>query len=199
MSHRLGLDRAAVVQAAAVLADREGIEQLTLAALAARLGVRIPSLYNYVDGLHGLRRALALLGTHELSRRLERAAVGRSADVAVQALAHAYRTFAHERPGLYAAALRAPDPDDAEHAQLAAETITIVRAVLDAYELSADACRDAVRGLRSLAHGFVSLEAVGGFGQAPDLDESYRQLIALFIDGLHGRRHEDGAETPVEC
>src|SRR5260221_8231667 len=46
MSHRAGLDRSTVVEAAAKLVDEEGIEQLTLGRLAERLGVRTPSLYN---------------------------------------------------------------------------------------------------------------------------------------------------------
>src|SRR5919108_4531499 len=59
MSHRVGLDQATVVEAAARLVDEEGIDQLTLGRLAERLGVRTPSLYNHVAGLPGLKRDLA--------------------------------------------------------------------------------------------------------------------------------------------
>ncbi|MGI8712393.1 MAG: TetR family transcriptional regulator, partial [Solirubrobacteraceae bacterium] len=52
---RAGLDAEAVVTAAARLADAEGLECLTLARLAQRLGVRSPSLYAHVDGLEELR------------------------------------------------------------------------------------------------------------------------------------------------
>src|SRR6476659_4677446 len=117
MSPKAGLDRAAVVQVAADIADARGLEQVTLADLAARLGVRTPSLYNHVAGLPGLRRDLALLGTRELCARLSRAAIGKSGDAAVQAICQAYRAFVHERPGLYAATIRSsllsdqPDPE----------------------------------------------------------------------------------------
>jgi AcrR family transcriptional regulator len=43
MSHRMGLDKASVVEAAAKLVDEEGIDQLTLGRLAERLGVRNPA------------------------------------------------------------------------------------------------------------------------------------------------------------
>ena len=62
MPARAGLDSAAVVRAAADLADAKGIDALTLGEVAARLGVRTPSLYNHIAGLDGLRRDLALLG-----------------------------------------------------------------------------------------------------------------------------------------
>jgi AcrR family transcriptional regulator len=179
------LDRAAVIQAAADLADEEGLEQLTLARLAAHLGIRTPSLYNHVAGLAGLRRDLALLGMRELAARLARATIAKAADEAVAALAQAYRAFAQEHPALYAASIRAPDPLDRE-AQLAAqEAVDVVVAVLASYGLQGEAAIHAVRGLRSALHGFVALEAAGGFGIPLDLDESFRRLVQMLIHGLH--------------
>ena len=46
MAARAGLDHAAVVQAAAEMADSKGLEEVSLAALAAQLGVRSPTLYH---------------------------------------------------------------------------------------------------------------------------------------------------------
>src|SRR5437763_16803841 len=72
MSHRVGLDQATVVEAAAKLVDEEGIEQLTLGRLAERLGIRTPSVYNHVAGLPGLKRDLALYCSRGLLGRLLR-------------------------------------------------------------------------------------------------------------------------------
>src|SRR6185437_527132 len=46
---RAGLSTAAVVAAAAEIADAEGLDRLTLARVAAAAGVRTPSLYNHVE------------------------------------------------------------------------------------------------------------------------------------------------------
>ncbi|MGB8345946.1 MAG: TetR family transcriptional regulator, partial [Ktedonobacteraceae bacterium] len=70
MAHRAGLDQRTVIQAAADLADKIGLEEVTLATLAARLGIRAPTLYHYVNGLDGLRSALAVLGARSLARLL---------------------------------------------------------------------------------------------------------------------------------
>jgi len=59
---RQGLDRTRVVGAAAALADAEGLEAVTLARVAAGVGVRPPSLYVHVAGRDALRREIALLG-----------------------------------------------------------------------------------------------------------------------------------------
>src|SRR5213080_1168673 len=87
MSHRVGLDHATVVEAAARLVDEEGIEQLSLGRLAERLGVRTPSLYNHVAGLPGLKHDLAIYCTRELLDRLFRATIGKSRAEAIFAFA----------------------------------------------------------------------------------------------------------------
>ncbi len=175
MAPRAGLDRDAVVRAAAELADAGRCGDVPLGALAAHLGVKTPSLYNHVAGQEGLRQELALLGVRELGARLTRAAVGRAGDEAILAVAHAYRVFATERPGLYAASLRAADP---------ANEALVVQAVLAAYDLQGDDAIHAIRGLRSLLHGFVGLELAGGFGLPVDLDASFDRLVHVYIAGL---------------
>ncbi|WJH31593.1 TetR/AcrR family transcriptional regulator [Paenibacillus sp. CC-CFT742] len=56
VSPRQGLDRGTLLSAAAQLADSDGFQALTLAALAQRLDVRSPSLYNHISGLPGFAR-----------------------------------------------------------------------------------------------------------------------------------------------
>jgi AcrR family transcriptional regulator len=187
MGARAGLDKAAVVRAATEIADAEGLNAVTLARLAATLGVRPPSLYNHVAGQEGLQHELALHGVQELGRRLGRAAMGKASDDALLAVADAYRAFAHEHPGLYAATQRAPDPADPAVVAAAGGVLEVVLAVLAGYGLEGEDALHATRGLRSLVHGFVSLEAGGGFGLPLDLDASFRWLLAVFIAGLHSR------------
>jgi AcrR family transcriptional regulator len=187
MQAKIRLDRNAVLEAAAELADAEGLEHLTLARLAERLGIRSPSLYNHVESLAGLRRDLAVLALDELNDRLTRAVMGRAGNAAVEALAHDYRAFAKEHPGLYAATMRAPDPEDEEVRQAAAGVVAVIVAVLAAYGLRGDDAVHAVRVLRSALDGFVMLETTGGFGMPLDLDETYRRLTGVIIRGFqHG-------------
>src|SRR5215831_90674 len=105
MSHRVGLDKANVVEAAAKLVDEEGLDRLSLGRLAERLGVRTPSLYNHVAGLPGLKHDLALYCLREVFDRLTRATIGKSRAEAIVAIANTYRAYARETPGRYALTL----------------------------------------------------------------------------------------------
>lgn len=185
---RAGLDRDAVLAAAVAIADAEGLDALTLAGLARALGIRTPSLYNHVPSLGALQRDLALAGLREANARMIRAAVGVAREAALVAVGLAYRDFARERPGLYAASLRAAPADDAELQKAGEEVVATVLAVLAGYGLSGDDALHAARGLRAIIHGFVSLEAAGGFGLALDLKESLTRLLEAFGKGLERGR-----------
>jgi AcrR family transcriptional regulator len=184
---RAGLSPAAVVAAAADLADAHGLDAVTLAAVAGAVGVRTPSLYNHVGGLDDVRRGVALAALRELDDALRDAAVGRAGDDALVALAHAYRAYAREHPGRYAATQRAPAADDPDLSAAGARAVDALLAVLRGYGLDGDDAIHAARGVRSALHGFVALEAGGGFGIPVDLDESFDRMVAALARGLRDR------------
>jgi AcrR family transcriptional regulator len=188
---RAGLSRAAVVDLGAQLADEAGHDGMTLAGVAARAGVRLPSLYKHVGGLDDLQRGVAVLALGELAQQLGTAAVGRAGGDALRALAAAYRTYAHAHPGRYAATLRAPAPDDDEHGRAAATVVEVVFAVLRGYDLAGAELVHATRILRSTLHGFVALEAVGGFGLPDSVDETFARLV----DGLDAALRAQAGEV----
>ena len=181
---RAGLSTAAVVAAAADIADAEGLDRLTLARVAAAAGVRTPSLYNHVESLDDVRRRVALLALRDLADALRDAAVGRAGDDALVAMADAYRAYARRYPGRYAATQRAPAEGDEEMRTAAAGAVDVVLAILRGYGLEGDDAIHAARAVRSALHGFVTLETGGGFGIPVDLDESYARMVRALARGL---------------
>lgn len=184
MTRRAGLDPQMVVQAAADMVDRDGIDALTLAALAAHFKVAVPSLYNHVGGLPGLQQQLAILGKRQLAHQLGQAVMGKSGGDAVMAMANAYRAYVKAHPGLYSCTLRASQDNEPESRLADEEAVGIALKVLAHYNLHDEMAIHMVRGFRSLVHGFASLEMGGGFGMPLSLDESFRLLIQGYIKML---------------
>lgn len=176
---RAGMTHDRVVEEAATVADEVGFDRLTLASVAQRFGVTLPSLYKHVRSLDGLKRDLAVLSVRQLTARLAAAAVGRAGDDAVRALAYAYREYAKEHPGLVAASVRAPAPDDAEYIAASDAALAIFFAVLAGYGITGADAIDAIRLLRATLYGFVTLEAAGGFGIPQSVDATYDRLIGM--------------------
>ena len=191
---RAGLTPAVVVAEAARLADEVGLDRLTLATLAQRLGVALPSLYKHVRGLDAVLQKLSALATAELAAELVVAAAGRSRGDAVRATAEAWRGYARRHPGRYQAAQRVPDPDDPEHVAAGERAVQTVFAVLRGYGLAGDDVVDATRAFRSALHGFVLLENGGGFGLPVDVDRSFQQLVAALEVALRNWPTAEAAE-----
>jgi Tetracyclin repressor-like, C-terminal domain len=59
-----------------------------------------------------------------------------------------------------------------------------VFSVLSGYGLTRADAIDATRALRAALHGFVQLEAVGGFGLPQDVDRSFARLVELLDAAL---------------
>jgi AcrR family transcriptional regulator len=174
---RVGLTTERVVAEAGSVADEVGLERLTLAAVAGRFGVSVPSLYKHVRGLDGLHRELSVLAIRELNALLSSAAVGRSGRDALHAIAGAYRSYAATHPGLVAASVRAAAADDAGHQQAGADIIVMLGAALSDYGIDGADMIDAIRILRAALHGFVTLETGGGFGIPQSIDATFDRMV----------------------
>ncbi|HSI79303.1 MAG TPA: TetR-like C-terminal domain-containing protein [Solirubrobacterales bacterium] len=183
---RAGLDAEAVVDAAAEIADADGLDALRLATVARALGVRAPSLYVHVGGIDDLRRRLGARGARGLAAALRTATVGRARGEALRGAAAAYREYAREHPGAYAAAQRAPDPADADAVAAADEAVAVFGALLAGYGLGGADAIHATRAVRSALHGFVALEASAGFGRPESVDETFARLVEMLDRGLAG-------------
>ena len=181
-----GLNSSRVVEEAERIADEVGLPRLTLTLLAERLNVRQPSLYKHIDGMPGLQHSIAVRGKKELAEILGRAAVGRARRDAVVAIAHAYRRWALEHPGRYAAAQPAPIPGDDDDEAASRAVVGVLVDVLAGYDLSGDDVIDAIRFVRAALHGFVTLEApaAGAFALPVDIDRSFDRLVQAVVNAL---------------
>jgi AcrR family transcriptional regulator len=178
---RRSLDRASVVHEAALLADRDGFESLTLSVLAARLGVKPPSLYNHIESLDALRRSLQIEALRVFTACSGEAAMGHSGRAALERMARALFTLARKRPGVWTAMQRAPAPGDAELQESAREALKPFDAVLKPMGLSKAESVHLLRALRALIQGFASLEAMGGFGLPEAVEESFTRALARIL------------------
>ncbi|HCT77040.1 MAG TPA: TetR family transcriptional regulator [Micromonosporaceae bacterium] len=172
-----------MVDAALSIIDERGLDALTLAAVASRTGVAAPSLYKHIGSLGELRELVSVRLLEEMAERFTAVAIGRSRDDAVAALMREYRAFVMESPNRYAAMPSDPLHDPAL-AVAGMKLLNVILAVLRGYGLEKEAAIHATRCLRVIVHGFADIEASGGFGLPEDLDESYEQLIRMFLASL---------------
>jgi AcrR family transcriptional regulator len=186
---RAGLTPAAVTEAGAALADEIGFAQLSMGLLAERLGVKTPSLYKHITSQADLAHRIAVQAANELADAIRDATQGRAGSDALTAGARAMRTYVKEHPGRYAAgnAARPTGPDDPLIAAID-RVLGSWAAMLRGYGIDADQEIHALRMVRTMLHGFATLEVTSGFRIDVGVEDSFTWMIN-FID--HGLRSLD--------
>ncbi len=181
------LSREGIVDGALTFLDREGWDSLTINALATQLGTKGPSLYNHVDSLEDLRRAVRIRVIDDIITMLNRVGEGRARDDAVLVMAGAYRSYAHHHPGRYSAFTRMPlGGDDPEYTAVTRGAAAPVIAVLSSYGLHGEEAFYAALEFWSAMHGFVLLEMTGVMDEI-DTDAVFTDMVLRLAAGMDRR------------
>jgi AcrR family transcriptional regulator len=178
---------AEIIRAARALIETKGHGNLSMADVAAAVGVRAPSLYGRFADRSALLAAVELEVLHELALVIGAAMRNRDPIKALTAQARAYRKFAKANPGTYTL-IYSPDAAQTEAGTLArSAAIAQIMPALSALVGEANRLL-AARALTPFMHGFVSLEITGAFRLGPGLDEAYENGVATILAGLDKRK-----------
>lgn len=177
------LSRKIVIDWAVKVADKEGIESVTLTRVANDLGVSQPALYRHVGGIGELRKALTLRARELLAKDLLKSTSGLAGKEAVSALAYAWRRGASFHPGLLTLPGQVKILGDVELEASVERIVAIIGQTLSAFDLDEEARVQAALLVRSMLHGFSAIEAMQD-GQAGHSDDSFEQMITLVWIGL---------------
>lgn len=176
-----------IVAAGRHLLEAGEVGSVTMAAVAARVGVRAPSLYKRLRNRDEL---LGLIGQDvaaELTARLEAAGHGAGdARTRLQDLLVALRTFARERPS----AFRLLFPQLGGGVPLPLDLLQATSAPLFAVvtELAgAEHALEAARTVTAWATGFIGMELSGGFRLGGDVDAAFDFGLARLADAIAAR------------
>ena len=188
------LSRDGIVEGALTFLDREGWDSLTINALAMQLGTKGPSLYNHVNSLEDLRRAVRIRVIDDIITMLNRVGEGRARDDAILVMAGAYRSYAHHHPGRYSAFTRMPlGGDDPEYTAATRAASAPVIAVLSSYGLDGEEAFYAALEFWSAMHGFVLLEMTGVMDDI-DTDVVFSEMVMRLAAGLDKRNAVDSSK-----
>lgn len=190
--------REAIVVAARAILEADGLDAVSMQAVAERVGVRAPSLYKHVADRTALLRAVTEAVAADLAVALEPGGTGRAkrrgpdagargddaiAQDELRDIARRYRAFVRAQPtgyGLLFTRLGPGSlPDDRVLAALGAPIVAVTGRLV-----GPDRALDAARAFVAWAHGFTSLEQAGGFRLGGDLDAAYANGIELILAGI---------------
>lgn len=161
-----------IVAAGRDLVDSAGLDGLTMSAVATAVGIRAPSLYKHVPNRGELVRLIAETVADELGASLKSSIDGEDPARDLEALAHAFRSFARSRPELYGLVF-SPLPEEwrPRREALAAASEPVLRTVRSL--TGAEHALDGARLVTAWAHGFMTMELAGAFRLDGDVDLAF--------------------------
>jgi AcrR family transcriptional regulator len=173
-----------VIAAARELLERDGVDGVSMQAVADEVGVRAPSLYKRFADRGALLGELERAAFADMQRALERVPVTAHPKRDLAALARAYRRFAKAHRHAYALMMMQPSslPDaDAVVARKAATQPVFARLVA---WLGPSDVLEAARVLTAFVHGFVAMELAGAFHLGPGIDDAFDTGVTVLLRGL---------------
>ena len=179
---------ASLAAAARAIAERDGIDAVTISAVATAVGVRPPSLYKHVGHRHELLRLIADDAARELGDDVA-ALVGTSSapSVVLAGIAHAVRAFSARSPRSAGLLFSAPSPEAGPTPERMAP---LIGSLLDAVRRAAPGDPlPAARTLTAWVYGFCTMEQAGAFQLGGDVDEAFEFGLATLVDALTGSAH----------
>ena len=175
---RKGLNTEVIVEAAIELVEEKGYRNFSMRELAARLGVQPASLYNHVNGIEAVHKAVGLHGISVLEKALEQAYGYQDFVEALFIMADAYRKFAKDSPELYQAVIEMRTSENEELRQSIQRIIHPFLVLIGREVKDPEKVVHFQRMMRSALHGFVSLEREGYLTyELTDSSASFRFMV----------------------
>ena len=181
-----------IVAAGRAILEAEGLDAVSMAAVASRVGVRPPSLYKRIEDRSHLVSAILASAAVDLTAELETAAAAEASDAGsrARAIAAAYRSFARRFPRTTALLFADLGPDVAVPQE---DLARAARPVLDVATAIAgtEGGLPAARALTAFVHGFTTMEQAGAFRLGGDVDEAFDAGIDALLAGFAARRRDE--------
>jgi AcrR family transcriptional regulator len=166
-----------IAAAAREIVDADGVDALSMRGLAARIGIRAPSIYKHFESREAVEATVISIVFEELAILWE--GVVEASDEPLLALADAQRDYARRHPHLYLLVTERPldRPALVEGIEERAARPMIAAAGED---------RDLARAIWAFVHGMATLELNAHFRPDADLDAAWQLGIEALAAAAHG-------------
>jgi len=185
----------AILVAARDLLDEGGADAVTMQAVAARVGVRAPSLYKHLASRGALLQALVEDAIAEIGAAIDAVARGADPGADVRAMAYAFRAWARRSPNRYRHVFGSRPGAARPAAGLSAAAVAPLLGSCDRL-VGPDRALAAARLVTAYVHGFASMELADGFGLGGDVDAAFASGVETLVSALE-RGDAVDAEEPA--
>lgn len=173
-----------IVETAACIANKVGLDNLSLKSIAEELNIKSPSLYNHIKNLDEVKQRIMIYGWKQVSEKLVDSAVGVSEYEALKNMFYAFYDYATTNKGIFTAMFFYKKYESAENEKATERLFYIMFKVLKPLDISDDNINHIIRTTRSFLEGFCSLVNNNAFGNPVSIKESFDLSVEIIINGI---------------
>ena len=173
-----------IIQSAAKLSNKIGLENLSLKIIAEELNIKSPSLYNHITSLDNIKEKLMIYGWKEIENKIIDSAVGVTGYVALKNMCYAFYDYATNNKGVFLAMLWYNKFETEEKNNATTRLFDMVFKVMKSLNISEDNINHIIRTLRSFLEGFALLVNNNAFGNPISIKESFDLSLEIIMNGI---------------
>ena len=181
----MAVTKSTIIQTAADIADKEGLQNVSLKVIAEALEIRTPSLYNHIKNMDELLREVAHNGMRSMNARMVKAAIGHVGDRALKIVSTEYLNYMIEHPGVYEIIQWANWNGTEETAAIYNEYISLLNAFIIPYNLEIESSREVLNMITGFIHGYTTLQLRYAFSNPERVQHELYNAMDTLLLGVH--------------
>ena len=179
-----GISYEAIIKTSALLANKIGLDNLSLKMIADELNIKSPSLYNYISSLDEIKRGLMIYGWKEMENKMVDSVIGVSGYDALRNMSNIFYEYATNNKGVFTAMLWYNKFENDDMIKATDRLFNIVFKIMKPLNISDQNINHIIRTLRSFLEGFSLLVNNNAFGNPISIKESFNLSLEIIINGI---------------
>lgn len=173
-----------IIETAAKLSNRTGLDSLSLKDIAEELNIKSPSLYNHVSGLDEIKEKLMIYGWKQVEDKMIDSVIGYAGYDALKNMCYSFYEYAKDNKGVFSAMLWYNKFETTENKNATTRLFDMMFKILRPLEISDDKINHIIRTLRSFLEGFALLVNNNAFGNPISIDKSFEISLEIIMNGI---------------
>lgn len=182
--------KADVIQTTSDIADKNGLSNVSLKAVAENLNIRTPSLYNHIDSLESLLREVAHKGMKVMNERMVQAAIGKIGDTAIKSVGIAYLNYMIEHPGIYETIQWATWHGTEQTGEIFSNYLSLLKTLILSCGFNQTYIDEILNLLTGVLHGYTTLQLRYAFHQPEEVRAALENALDTVLLGLHQKYNQ---------
>lgn len=173
-----------IIETSARIANKVGLDNLSLKIIAEELNIKSPSLYNHISSLNEIKSQLMVYGWKQIEEKMIDSAVGVSGYEALKNMCNVFYDYATNNKGIFTAMLWYNKYESDEKQNATTRLFNMLFKIMKSLNITDENINHIIRTLRGFLEGFSLLVNNNAFGKPISIKESFDLSLEIIMNGI---------------